>query len=223
MLKVIEVAPNQQPAKSVIIWMHGLGADANDFIDIVSEFSSIEHHQVKYIFPNAPKIPITINNGSVMPGWYDIIEMGSMDNQDQDGIANSTKLINELIQHEIDCGVPSENIILAGFSQGGAMALHIGLTNVKKLGGVISLSAYLPLANDFKTNKKAINQHIPIFMGHGLFDPVVPLHAGQQSLQILQDNGYTVAWQQYPMQHTVLLEEINDVAKFLQTTLAKQN
>lgn len=202
-----------------IIWLHGLGADGHDFEPIVPELQLPESLGVKFIFPNAPMRPITINNGYVMRGWYDILRMDLIKDQDETGIMDSVSAIKAIIQAEIDAGIPAKHIVVAGFSQGGAIALFAGLSFDQQLAGVIGLSTYLPLPQAFADEARQANQNTPVFLGHGLLDPVVPVQAGEISLQTLQKLDYQPSWQTYPMEHSVCIEEISDIAKWLKGVL----
>lgn len=209
--------PEGNPNASVI-WLHGLGADGKDFAGIVDQLGLPPDHGVRFIFPSAPFINVTINHGMLMRGWYDIYSLNMLDKEDAAGIRRSQLLIEELINAETALGIPYDRIILAGFSQGGAMSLFTALRYPQVLCGVISLSAYLPLIKSFDTQHlKHIN--LPIFMAHGLFDPVVPYKLGQDSYEVLRQNDYPVEWNSYPMQHTVCLEEIAAIGDFLQRCL----
>jgi phospholipase/carboxylesterase len=200
--------------KIVIIWMHGLGADGNDFAPVVPQFN-IPGLPVKFIFPHAPQIPVTINGGMVMRAWYDITMMDIGKHADKKGVLDSAVLIKALIQEQINQGFAYEQIILAGFSQGSAMALHLATTLSDKLAGVIALSGYLPIPEALS---QKVNLSIPFFMGHGTQDPVVPFSLGQRSKERLEAFGYTVNWNSYPIQHGVSMDEINDIKQWLVKT-----
>lgn len=215
MLETIDLNPPSDSPNASIIWLHGLGADANDFVPIVEQFNLLEHYKIRFVFPYAPIRSITVNGGMRMRGWYDIAELNIAVKQDAEGIQESARLLGFLIEREYASGIPYERIILAGFSQGGALSLHAGLRYPKPLGGIIALSCYLPLADSFAAERDMCNQNIPIFMAHGLFDPIVPLHLAQTSKQQLETLGYKVQWHTYPMPHTVLPEEIEHIGKFL--------
>lgn len=212
--------PNDHPEGSVI-WLHGLGADGNDFVPIVEQLNLLEEYNVRFVFPHAPVRPITINGGMSMRGWYDITELSFSAKEDVEGIAASQALIEHLIEREMGLGIKSERIVLAGFSQGGAMSLYTGLRYAKKLGGIVALSTYLPLANHLNKERSLVNQDTPIFQAHGLFDPIVPLMLGEMARQQLQGLGYTIEWHTYPMPHSVLPEEIRTIAGFLQKIFSK--
>jgi phospholipase/carboxylesterase len=217
LLKSIEVETGKNPGAS-IIWMHGLGADGNDFVPIVGELGLDTAPAVRFIFPHAPMRPVTINNGYVMRAWYDVsfgdLE-GTSRRADERGVRESQALINALIEREEKRGIATASILLAGFSQGGAIALHTGLRHPRKLAGVMALSTYLPLGESLPAEASAANKGTPVFMAHGLFDPVVPLMMGAGSMTFLAGLGYAVEWHQYSMQHSVCPEEIQDIGTWL--------
>lgn len=195
-----------------IIWMHGLGADGHDFINIVPSLRLPETVNIRFIFPHAPMRPISINNGMIMRGWYDIPQ-NFIEHEDEAGIEASTQQICELIQQERAHNIPAHRILLAGFSQGGAIALHTGLHHKERLGGIIALSTYLPLRN--KAQQTALPHKLPIFMAHGTLDTMVPLHAAERSVNLLKQLGYPIDWLVYPMAHQVCQEEILALSKWL--------
>jgi phospholipase/carboxylesterase len=221
LLDVIEVETGKNPTAS-IIWMHGLGADGNDFVPIVGELGLDGGPATRFVFPHAPMRPVTINNGFVMRAWYDV-SFGDLEGKsrqaDEKGVRESQAQINALIEREEKRGVPAANILLAGFSQGGAIALHTGLRHPRKLAGVMALSTYLPLAESLPSEGSAANKSTPVFMAHGLFDNVVPLMMGAGSMTFLAGLGYAVEWHQYPMQHSVCPEEIGDIGAWLRRAL----
>ncbi len=216
----LETAPNPTAA---VIWMHGLGADGNDFVSIVNELNLAGAPGIRFIFPHAPTRPVTINNGHVMRAWYDIsygdLE-GNTRRADEKGVRESQAQIEQLMVRENQRKIPSKNIVLAGFSQGGAMALHTGLRHTETLAGVMALSTYLPLTDSFAQEATPANAQTALFMAHGTHDPVVPYAMGRASHDRLQRSGYAVEWHEYPMQHSVCLEEITDVGRWLRTVLA---
>lgn len=203
-------------AVCTVIWLHGLGADGNDFVPLVPALQIPKQTPVRFIFPHAPVRPITINGNLAMRGWYDITQQDFAHDQDRIGIEQSATILREIIEQE-NRRQPSQNIFLAGFSQGGAMALHIGLRHPQPLAGIIALSAYLPLASSLDAERAAANHHTPIFIAHGQDDPIIPIHLAHTSKQQLQQAGYSVYWHAYPMQHTVAPQEIADIADFLKT------
>lgn len=204
---------------AAVIWLHGLGADGRDFAGLVDELGLPSKHGVRFIFPNAPYANITINNGMSMRAWYDIYDLSSSAKEDTAGIEKSQKLIGELIQEQIDQGIPSQRIILGGFSQGGAISLYTALRYPHKLGGIVCLSAYLPLIKLLDVKIIANNIATPIFIAHGMFDPVVPYNFGQVTRDVLLQNNCNVEWHSYPMEHTVCLEEIAEISSFIKRCL----
>jgi len=218
MLPCIELETSPNPTCSVI-WLHGLGADGNDFVPIIPELRLPSNPAIRFIFPSAPSMPVTVNGGYVMPAWYDIVGRNLMDQEDADGIKQSAASIIELIEHEVQRGIDYRHIVLAGFSQGCAMALYIGLRLPHQLAGIIALSGYLPLALSLNIEKHIANQSTPIFMAHGTYDPVVVLDRAQASLALLEKLGYPVDWNEYPMEHSVNPEELADISRFLQEVL----
>lgn len=212
-LQTIEIQTQPQVQYS-IIWMHGLGANADDFFPIVPELKLSA--AIRFVFPNAPIRPITINNGYAMRGWYDILSLDRLDQkQDEAGLLESKAAIEALIQKENARGIPSERIFLAGFSQGCAMALLTGLRYPEKLAGIIALSGYLPLHQQMPEKATDANKNTPIFWAHGDFDPVVPLDIAQMSHKLLDTMGYPIEWHQYPMEHQVCMEEIQALSAFI--------
>ncbi|MGD9107757.1 MAG: carboxylesterase [Gammaproteobacteria bacterium] len=215
LLECVEVKPKKPPVLTVI-WLHGLGADGHDFAGIVPQLNLPDNLPIKFIFPHAPLRPITINNGYVMRGWYDIKDLSNLANEDEAGIHDSAGKIVALIEREQQLGMPSDKIILAGFSQGGAMALYVGLRYPEKLAGIIALSAYLPLHNLLPTEISKANCDLSIMMAHGTGDPLLPISFATASRDFLIKHGYQVEWHDYPMQHTVCAQEINDISQWLQ-------
>jgi len=213
----IDTAPNPTAA---VIWLHGLGADGNDFAALVPELDLSGCPAIRFIFPHAPSLPVTINGGYVMPAWYDIRGSDLLSRQDDAGIRTSEQAIQALIANEIARGIAPERIVLAGFSQGCAMALHTGLRYPKKLAGIMALSGYLPLAETFAAERAGANAHTPIFMAHGNQDPVVIPARGEATRDLLTGLGYAVQWHSYPMPHSVHPREIADIAVFLTQVLA---
>jgi len=200
-----------------IIWLHGLGANGSDFVPIVDEIAL--PHAVRYIFPHAPKRPVTINGGFVMPAWYDICSDDIAEAQDAEGIRKSQHAVDALIAQEVAAGIAPSHIFLAGFSQGGAIALHSGLRYEQPLGGILALSTYLPLAETVKAEAHLATSSTPIFMAHGRSDPIVPYALGKASLERLTALGYNVEWHEYAMPHTVCMEEIEAIEQWLKTRM----
>ena len=211
-----------QPASTAtasIIWLHGLGADGNDFVPIVSELQLSAPLSVRFIFPHAKHRPITWNNGYVMRAWYDIKALALKAEEDAVGIRESEQTIRQLIQHEIDHGIAANHIVIAGFSQGGAMALQTALRYPQRLAGIMALSTYLPLRNSLAVEASAANKDIPILMCHGKQDPVVPYELGDTSRQSLLTQHYSVDFRSYNMPHSVCAEEVADISQWLQKVL----
>ena len=215
LIQHIELATGAEPRGSVI-WMHGLGADCWDFVPIVKELNLPEGLPLRFIFPQAPTRPITINGGNEMPGWYDIAMNELERKPDEAGIRESQLAIDALIEREISRDVAADKIILAGFSQGGAVALQTGLRSKHALGGVMALSTYLTLGDSLASEKNIANANIPILMVHGTQDPVIPLSLAQSSRAALTANGYKVDWREYPMPHSVCAEEVELAGEWLE-------
>ena len=211
-LAPLEFVAGNQAVRASVIWLHGLGADGHDFLPVVQTLSL---PGVRFILPHAPKRPVTVNGGYVMPAWYDIRRNGLDMDEDEAGLAQSSRTVDGLIEHEQGRGIALSQIIVAGFSQGGALALYAGLARGKVLGGVMALSAYLPLMADFSA-RCAVDIHtIPVFMAHGMQDGVVPLQLAELSRQKLVSCGFDVAWQVYPMAHSVCEAEIDAIRALL--------
>jgi len=215
-LEKIEVESEGKPTASVI-WLHGLGADGGDFHPIVPELQLPAN--IRFVFPHAPHRPVTINGGYVMRAWYDILESGLNARQDEAGVRDSGTLIETLIRRENEMGVPSSRIILAGFSQGGAMALFTGLRYPEKLAGLMILSAYLPLEAATLAETREENLAMPIFMAHGSQDPMVPMALAERGRVALEAKGAQIQWKDYPMPHSVCPQEIGDIGAWLRLTL----
>ena len=213
-LETVTVETGPKPTFS-IIWMHGLGADGHDFEPLVPELLDKGMPVIRFVFPHAPVRPVTINNGFEMRAWYDIIGIDRRSAEDFDGIRASAQSVSALIGAENARGVASNRIVIAGFSQGGAMALHIATRHTERLAGVIALSCYLPQANELATSRSAANQSTPIFMAHGTQDPVVPYPLGDESRRLLESAGYSVEWHSYPMPHSLCEPEVADIRSWL--------
>jgi phospholipase/carboxylesterase len=207
-------------ADACVIWMHGLGADGNDFVPIVPELNLPAAARVRFVFPHAPHRPITINMGYVMRGWYDIYDLASLRREDASGIREAQAYVETLIGEQRGAGIAARRIVLAGFSQGAVMALHTGLRYAETLGGIVALSGYLPLGERLAAEAAAANQSTPVFLAHGTFDEIVPPHLGDRARDALQRAGYHVERHGYPMAHTVCAEEVADVGAFLRRVLA---
>jgi phospholipase/carboxylesterase len=212
LLPHIEVETNSNPNASVI-WLHGLGADGNDFKPIVPELGLPAGAAVRFIFPHAPSIPVTINNGIVMPAWYDILDMSIDRKVDELQLRQSAEAIVQLIKNENARGIPAERIIIAGFSQGGAVAFETALSYPEKLAGLLAMSTYFATRDSIKFNP--INQQIPIAIHHGSYDPVVPPALGQASFALLKEKGYASELTNYPMEHSVCPQQIKDISAWL--------
>ena len=217
LLETIEIDSAPDPAAAVI-WLHGLGADGNDFVPVVPELD-LSDLPVRFIFPHAPMQPVTINNGMVMRAWYDISD-AAIRREDDPGVRASQENVEALIDRELQRGIKSTRLVLAGFSQGGAISLHTALRCTKPLAGVMALSCYLPLAECLAAEAAVANRTTPIFMGHGLSDPVVAHARAVESRELLRKQGYRVEWHDYRMPHSVCGEEIADIASWLRSILA---
>ena len=213
-LECVEIETAPQP-RHAVIWLHGLGADGHDFEPIVPQLLRPEWPALRFVFPHAPVTPITLNGGLPMRAWYDIAGFDLAQRQDEAGIRASITSVESLIAREMERGVPIANIVLIGFSQGGAIALAAGLRHASTLAAIVALSSYLPIAEVTAGERHAANTATPIFMGHGAFDPVVPRYLGERSRDRLRDWGYQVDWHSYPMAHQVCPQEIADLADFL--------
>jgi phospholipase/carboxylesterase len=217
LLPCVEVAP-RAPVRASVVWLHGLGADGHDFEPLVPALGRAAEG-VRFVFPHAPEIPVTINGGWVMPAWYDIRDADFDRRADGAGLQRSADAVTALVRRENDRGVPSARIVLAGFSQGGAVALHLALRHPERLAGVIALSTYLVSGSRLASERADANRDLPIFQAHGTFDPMVPLERGEAARDLLTELGHEVAWHAYPMQHQVVPEEIADLAAWLATAL----
>ncbi len=214
----VEHNPSNKPVDRAVIWLHGLGASGHDFEPVVPQLGLNNDMAVRFIFPHAPQIPVTINGGMVMPAWYDILEMSLERKIDVSQIERSAQQIRDLIQREIERGVEANNIVIAGFSQGGAVAYHVALGYPQRLAGLMTLSTYL--ATNDSLNYSDINKNLPILIEHGVQDPVVPVVLGQQAQQLLTDKGYQVEYNTYPMAHQVCMPQIQNIGKWLNKVLA---
>ena len=209
----IELATGSDPAGSVI-WLHGLGADGWDFVPIVRELPLAETLALRFVFPHAPMRPVTINNGYVMRAWYDITQGDMGRAPDERGIRESQAAVEALIAREKSRGIAAARIVLAGFSQGGAIALQTGLRHGERLGGIVALSTYLPLAESLDAEASGANKATPIFMAHGSEDPLIPIELADDSRRKLELRGYAVEWASYPMPHSVCAEEVEALGEF---------
>ena len=215
----IETAPNPT---ATVIWLHGLGADGNDFAPIVSELRLTNASAIRFVFPHAPRMAVTINNGMVMRAWYDV-SFGDLEGNtrraDETGVRASQAHVGRLIERETARGVAVENIVIAGFSQGGAIALQTGLRYPQRLAGIMALSTYLPMGDSLATEASAANRAIPIFYAHGTHDQVIPRTMATSSREKLTAAGYRVDWHEYPMQHSVCAEEVGAISAWLSEVL----
>lgn len=219
-LPTVEIATGPTPTHAVI-WLHGLGADGHDFEPVVDEFDLDRLPPTRFVFPHAPMRPVTINGGYVMRAWYDILSQDfNGRREDATGVIESAAQIEALIARENARGIPDGRIVLAGFSQGGAIALHTGLRHPTRLAGVMALSTYLPLADRLATEANKANLDVPIFMAHGVADPVIPFDFAQRSAMQLKAASYPLTWKQYRMEHSLCLEEVRDIEDWLAAVLA---
>lgn len=203
-----------QPAQSAVIWLHGLGADGHDFTGIVPQLGLPEAHAVRFVFPHAPVQPVTVNGGMEMRAWFDIRSMDLLDDVDAAGIRVACYQVYDLIKQQMDQGIAADKIVLAGFSQGGLIALHAALSFEKTLAGIMALSTWCPMHEQFYMHRR-----IPIFMAHGEGDPVIPLPIAQHSREALQQQGYSIEWHTYPMQHQVCAQEVEAIGSWLRRVL----
>jgi phospholipase/carboxylesterase len=217
-LETIEIETRSDPTAAVV-WLHGLGADGNDFVPIVRELHLPSQLGIRFVFPHAPMMPVTINNGYVMRAWYDVTFDGLDRRPDARGIVASQKAVEALLARENKRGIAANRIVLAGFSQGGAITLQTGLRHAETLAGLMVLSSYLPLAETLAAEAAEANRQTPIFMAHGAEDPVIAIELGRRSRGLLDEQGYRVEWHEYPMPHSVCLQEIQDISRWLQQVL----
>lgn len=220
LLSAVEIETGSKPAHA-ILWMHGLGADGNDFVPIINELTVSSKIPIRFIFPHAPERSVTINGGYVMRAWYDIYGANIGASEDETGIRASQKAIDALIENELRRGIASTHIVLAGFSQGGAIALQAGLRQKNKLGGIMALSCYLPLSTSLHHEAQATNTATPIFMAHGTYDAIVPITLATSSKEKLLQAHYTVDWHEYSMEHSVCNQEIDDIDQWLQQIILR--
>ena len=216
LLDAIEIETGKNPSASVI-WMHGLGADGNDFAPIIPALP-LPKTAIRFVFPHAPVQPVTINGGMRMRAWYDISD-GALRREDENGVRASQRLVEALIAREKTRGTTASRLVLAGFSQGGAIALQTGLRHAERIAGIMALSTYLPIADKFAAEASPANRDAPVFMAHGSYDPVIPLARAEQSRGILQALGYAVEWREYSMPHSVCPEEVADISGWLRKVL----
>jgi phospholipase/carboxylesterase len=214
LLDYVEINPRTEP-EAVIIWLHGLGADGHDFEPIVPELGMEESVPIRFIFPHAPIRPVTINGGMRMRAWFDIADIRLNRDVDFSGFFDSVRAVENLVEAELARGIDSVSLILAGFSQGGAVALHVGLRYPKRLAGIIGLSTYLPTLESTAEESAAENRNTPIFLAHGSADPIVPIRLGLRVKSVLLGLNYPLQWRQYDMEHSVCTEEIRHISQWL--------
>jgi len=219
-LSCVEIEPDT-PARRSVIWLHGLGADGHDFEPIVPYLGLDPALAVRFVFPHAPRIPVTLNLGMVMPAWYDIRTPDLRKEPDLPGLHRSAEAVRRLLEREEARGVPPGRVVLAGFSQGGAVALHLGLRYAKPLAGILALSTYLVEEESLDAEAAGANRATPVFQAHGTFDPMVPLERGRAAHDRLAAMGYDASWRTYPMEHQVNAEEIEDVGRWLAGVLTR--
>ena len=219
-LETVEVSTGADPRYSVI-WLHGLGADGHDFEPIVPELD-LAGLSVRFVFPHAPVRPVTLNGGMPMRAWFDIFSLDRDGNVDEQGIRTSAAQVEALIQREIQRGIPDERIVLAGFSQGGAIALHLGLRRPSALAGIMALSTYMPLAKTLEAEASGVAKSIPMFMAHGRQDPVLPLALGELARDRLLEWGQAPQWRSYDMPHAVCNQEIHDIGAWLRSLFGRE-
>ncbi len=219
LLPAVEVGALSE-ARASVVWLHGLGADGHDFEPIVPELGLADELGVRFVFPHAPAIPVTINGGFVMPAWYDILSMELDRRHDEAGVRLSAERVEALVRREIDGGVPAERIVLAGFSQGGAIAAHVALRFPERLAGLVMLSTYIVCEGTLEAERSEANQGLPVFQAHGLYDPMVTPDRGTAARDRLEGLGHSVEWHTHPMQHEVCLEEIRALGTWLSARLA---
>lgn len=217
-LSYVEVNPKSAP-KAVVIWLHGLGDSGNGFSPIVPELNMPEELAVRFIFPHAPERAVTINNGMRMRAWYNITSLDFNNRADSQGVLESASLVEQLIESEIAKGIPADKIVLAGFSQGGVIATHLGTRIKRKLAGIMSLSSYMSEPEKLAKEAHPANKATPFFIAHGQQDDVVPLIMGNAARQVLESNNYSVEWHEYRMQHNVCMQELKDISAWLQQRL----
>lgn len=221
MTKNIERIHGSSTPRHAIIWLHGLGATADDFVSVLPYLGLSPGVSIRFIFPQAPDRPITINNGYVMPGWYDIKGADLVDKEDFPGITQSQATVEALIAEQVSKGVPSANIILAGFSQGGAVAYYTGIRSSHKIAGILALSTYLPFLQNANSEHSGVNLSAPILAMHGNRDPVVAMAIGKLSAESLKALGYKVTWREYPMEHNVIPEQLADIGGWINHVFAE--
>ena len=214
-----EIVKTSEQTEFTVIWMHGLGADGHDFVPVIPELKLPASLKVKFVFPHAPVRPVTLNNGMEMRAWYDLLSLDRSKTANEDDILTTVSWINQMIDDEIESGTPSTKILLSGFSQGGVIALHTGLRYPQKLAGIMALSTYIPFKDNMIAQANDSQKGIPIFAAHGEHDPVITVASWHDYVPTLEAAGYKVEPHLYPMEHSLCLEEINDISAWLQKTL----
>ena len=214
-----EIVKTAEDTEFTIIWMHGLGADGHDFVPVIPELKLPASLKIKFVFPHAPIRPVTLNNGMEMRAWYDLLSLDRSKTAKEDDILNSVSWINQMLDEEIQSSTASDKILLAGFSQGGVIALHAGIRYPNKLAGIMALSTYIPFTDNVLEQASDTQQGIPIFAAHGELDPVIPFASWQDYVPKLEAVGYEVEAKAYRMEHSLCLEEINDISEWLQKVL----
>ena len=218
LLPYVEVNP-VGTVDAVVIWLHGLGDSGNGFAPIVPQLEIPDSMAIRFVFPHAPSIPVTINGGMEMRAWYDIKSLSFEDRADMEGVERSAKQVEQLLQQEIDNGIPPERIVLAGFSQGGVISYYLSLRLKQKLAGILTLSTYMCDKDQSRSGWSEVNKETPIFASHGAYDEMVPIALGKSAQMNLEEAGYNASWQQYPMQHNVHMSQLQDISKWLQERL----
>lgn len=219
LLDCLVIEPGRE-ADAAVLWLHGLGATYHDFPPIVPELGLPDDHGIRFVFPQAPSMPVTVNGGAVMPAWYDILAMDFDRRVDSGGVRASAEHLEALIQREVDRGIPASRVLLAGFSQGGAIALHVGVRYPEALAGLLLLSTYIAADCNLEEERSPANARIPIFQAHGTMDPMVEYGKGLAARERLTKLGYAIEWHEYPMQHQVVPEEIEDMGAWIASKLA---
>lgn len=216
LLDCVEINPENKPASTSIIWLHGLGANGHDFVPIVPELKLPAASSVRFVFPHAPARAVTINNGFVMPAWFDISDLERLEGANADDIETSVLQIVALLEREHERGIEYSHIILAGFSQGGVIALHCAARFPQQLGGILALSTYLPLHETLREQESGKNKNIPVYAAHGIYDPVIPVRLGRLSHELAKGFFPCSEWHEYAMEHSVCLEEIQAISRWLE-------
>jgi phospholipase/carboxylesterase len=218
LLDAVEINPPREP-RACVIWLHGLGADGHDFEPLIPQLGIVDALDVRFVLPHAPRRPVTINGGMLLRAWHDILAPDFRAGEDNQGIRESGQQLHDLVAREEASGIPAERTLLAGFSQGGAIALHAGLRYPRRLAGILALSTWLPLADTLANEGTAVNRSVPIMMAHGVQDPVVPLGLAERSRDTLRQTGYAVDWYTYQMSHAVCSQEVQAIRSWMVNVL----